>query len=147
MKLLKNNSSILAVAGLTLLALCGCAPREKVYGAVGKEAPILRDFPADFQLPVSNETEQPIGGFGGDGGGSSAACFIDGSDRLRVVCCGMSGVIREGTRRTTSGAAALIDARIFGAVAGRCGTGQDSISLPKMARSSLAMCSRVASKP
>jgi triacylglycerol esterase/lipase EstA (alpha/beta hydrolase family) len=74
-----------AFAGTVVIALnaltTGCAPRDKVYGAVGKEAPILRDFPADFQVPISHETEQPIGGFGGDGGGltRTPVIFVHGN--------------------------------------------------------------------
>ncbi len=69
------------LAGALALCASACAPREKIYAVAGKEAPTLRDFPADFQLPVSNETGEQIGGFGGDGGGltRTPVIFVHGN--------------------------------------------------------------------
>jgi predicted alpha/beta hydrolase family esterase len=62
---------------LTVAALLGaCVPRETIYHALGREAPRLRDFPADFTPPISAETGEKIGGFGGDGGGLSHTPII-----------------------------------------------------------------------
>lgn len=57
-----------AVAGtLALLGVSGCAPREWLMPKVGLDAPKLWDYPADFTPPVSNETGEPMPGFGGAG--------------------------------------------------------------------------------
>lgn len=71
----------LAPALAAALLAVACAPREQIYAAAGQEAPRLRDFPADFRLPVSNETDEPIGGFGGDGGGltRTPVIFVHGN--------------------------------------------------------------------
>jgi pimeloyl-ACP methyl ester carboxylesterase len=70
---------ILSIAAV--LGIAACAPREIVYPAVGKDVPRLRDFPTDFQLPISNETDETIGGFGGDGGGltRTPVIFVHGN--------------------------------------------------------------------
>jgi pimeloyl-ACP methyl ester carboxylesterase len=77
---MKNSSKrswFPALAGMAMAALVvACAPREKVFKAVGKAPPTLHDFPADFQPTISNETEEPIGGFGGGGGGLSRTPVI-----------------------------------------------------------------------
>lgn len=49
------------------IALTACAPREIIYHAIGQEVPRYRDFPADFEPPVSNESDEKVGGFGGEG--------------------------------------------------------------------------------
>lgn len=69
----------LALAPVLLLA--ACAPREILFPAVGLETPALRDFPPDFTPPVSNETNQPMVGFGGNGGGvrRTPVIFIHGN--------------------------------------------------------------------
>lgn len=70
---------------LALLAVCalaaGCAPREWLLPKVGLDAPALRDFPQDFTPPISSETNQPMVGFGGDGGGvnRTPVIFIHGN--------------------------------------------------------------------
>ncbi|MBR9812562.1 hypothetical protein GYB61_01740 [bacterium] len=54
---------------MTVLLLAACAPREILFPAIGLEAPRQHDFPADFQPPISHETDQPMPGWGGGGGG------------------------------------------------------------------------------
>ena len=67
------------------LALCAlvtsCAPREWVLPKVGITPPALRDFPSDYTPPVSNETNQPMVGFGGGGGGvtHTPVIFVHGN--------------------------------------------------------------------
>jgi hypothetical protein len=71
-----------AFAGATAaLAAVGCAPRETILPMVGIEPPALRDFPADFTPPISNETNRPMPGFGGGGGGveRTPVIFIHGN--------------------------------------------------------------------
>lgn len=74
---------IAAFAGVTVLALgtVACAPREWLLPKVGIDPPALRDFPADFKPPISNETNQPMVGFGGNGGGvhRTPLIFIHGN--------------------------------------------------------------------
>ncbi len=67
------------LCGLTLLS--SCAPREWLLPKVGIEPPALRDFPADYTPPISNETNKPMVGFGGDGGGvtKTPVIFIHGN--------------------------------------------------------------------
>lgn len=68
MSLRKPLHWVPVVAGtLALLGASGCAPREWLLPKVGIDAPGLWDYPADFQPPVSNETGQPMPGFGGSG--------------------------------------------------------------------------------
>ena len=54
-----------------LMALCAissaCVPREILYPALGQQVPQLRDFPPGFKPPPSNETGEPVHGFGGAG--------------------------------------------------------------------------------
>jgi hypothetical protein len=72
-----------ALAGT--LAACAlasaCAPREWLLPKVGIDPPALRDFPADFTPPISHETNQPMVGFGGNGGGvhRTPVIFIHGN--------------------------------------------------------------------
>jgi len=61
-----KTSSFLLLASL---ALSACLPRQTLLPALGIEVPAQRDFPADFKVPVSSETGQPVTGFGGGGGG------------------------------------------------------------------------------
>ena len=70
--------SIVAGVGLLLVA---CAPREWILPKVGIDPPALRDFPADFTPPISNETNQPMVGFGGNGGGvhRTPVIFVHGN--------------------------------------------------------------------
>ena len=70
----------LALLGLCALA-ASCAPREWLLPKVGLEPPALRDFPADYTPPISNETNQRMVGFGGDGGGvhRTPVIFIHGN--------------------------------------------------------------------
>jgi pimeloyl-ACP methyl ester carboxylesterase len=71
-----------AFAGATVaLATVACAPREWLLPKVGIDPPALRDFPADFKPPISNETNQPMVGFGGNGGGvhRTPVIFIHGN--------------------------------------------------------------------
>jgi pimeloyl-ACP methyl ester carboxylesterase len=73
---------IAALAGMTLLlGISGCAPREWLLPKVGIEPPALRDFPADFTPPISNQTNRPMVGFGGNGGGvrRTPVIFIHGN--------------------------------------------------------------------
>jgi pimeloyl-ACP methyl ester carboxylesterase len=79
---LATKYRIPAVAGMTaLLGLVSCAPREWLMPKVGLDPPALRDFPADFTPPISNETNQPMVGFGGKGGGvnRTPVIFIHGN--------------------------------------------------------------------
>jgi pimeloyl-ACP methyl ester carboxylesterase len=67
---------------LCLLGLLGaCAPREWLLPRLGMEPPALRDFPEDFEPPLSSETEQPMVGFGGGGGGvtRTPVIFVHGN--------------------------------------------------------------------
>lgn len=57
-------------------ALAACAPREILFPALGMEPPAQRDFPADFQPPISHETDRPMPGWGGGGGGVSRVPVI-----------------------------------------------------------------------
>jgi len=64
-----------------ILAAVGCAPREWLLPKVGLDPPALRDFPADFTPPIANETNRPMVGFGGNGGGvhRTPVIFIHGN--------------------------------------------------------------------
>lgn len=68
-----------AVAAAVLLA--ACAPREWLFPKVGIEPPKFSDFPEGFESPISNETGQPMGGFGGGGGGitRTPVIFVHGN--------------------------------------------------------------------
>ena len=74
-------------AGARLLALVAaaavlsaCAPREWLFPKLGIEPPKFSDFPEGFEAPISNETEQPMGGFGGGGGISrTPVIFVHGN--------------------------------------------------------------------
>ena len=70
-----------ALAVLLLAPLAACAPREWLLPKVGIDPPALRDFPADFKPPISHETNQPMVGFGGNGGGvhRTPVIFIHGN--------------------------------------------------------------------
>ena len=71
-----------AIAGITvLLGSVACAPREWLLPKVGIEPPALRDFPADYTPPISAETNRPMVGFGGGGGGvtRTPVIFIHGN--------------------------------------------------------------------
>ena len=57
------------VVAAAVLLLAACAPREVLFPALGLDAPKLDLLPADFESPRSYETEQPMPGFGGGGGG------------------------------------------------------------------------------
>lgn len=61
--------------------LAACAPREWYFHQVGLQPPVLREFPADFTPPISNETNEPMTGFGGTGGGvhRTPVIFIHGN--------------------------------------------------------------------
>jgi hypothetical protein len=61
----RRGALLVAIA----LLLAACAPREVLFPWLGLEPPALRDFPADYHPPVSSETNQPMVGFGGSGGG------------------------------------------------------------------------------
>ncbi len=73
------------VSRLPAIALCAmalaCAPREVLLPRLGVEVPVLREFPDDFPIPDSNETEQPVVGFGGGGGGvtRTPVIFVHGN--------------------------------------------------------------------
>lgn len=79
----KQKTWVPAFAGT--LAICAlassCAPREWLLPKVGIDPPALRDFPDDFTPPLSNETNQPMVGFGGTGGGvrRTPVIFIHGN--------------------------------------------------------------------
>jgi len=79
----KKTNWVPAFAGTTalLLSVVACAPREWLLPKVGIDPPALRDFPADFTPPISNETNQPMVGFGGNGGGvhRTPLIFIHGN--------------------------------------------------------------------
>lgn len=64
-----------------MLTASACAPREWLLPKVGLEPPALRDFPRDFTPPISHETNQPMPGFGGTGGGvhRTPVIFIHGN--------------------------------------------------------------------
>jgi len=70
---------------LALLAACAfaaaCAPREWLLPKVGLDPPALRDFGPGFTPPLSSETNQPMVGFGGNGGGvhRTPVIFIHGN--------------------------------------------------------------------
>jgi len=79
----KKKNWVPAFAGTRARQVCarGCAPREWLLPKVGVEPPALRDFPADFTPPLSNETRQPMAGFGGNGGGvqRTPVIFVHGN--------------------------------------------------------------------
>lgn len=52
-----------------VLLLAGCMPRDLALPLLRVDPPALRDFPADFTPPLSSETDLPMAGFGGGGGG------------------------------------------------------------------------------
>ncbi len=64
-----------------LLLLAACAPREWLLPRLGLEVPRFSDFPADYRPPLANETDQPMGGFGGGGGGihRTPVIFVHGN--------------------------------------------------------------------
>lgn len=64
-----------------MLSASACAPREWLLPKVGLEPPALRDFPEDYTPPISSETNQPMVGFGGTGGGvqRTPVIFIHGN--------------------------------------------------------------------
>ncbi|HUR40278.1 MAG TPA: chitobiase/beta-hexosaminidase C-terminal domain-containing protein [Verrucomicrobiae bacterium] len=70
-----------ALAVALCLAVAACAPREWLLPKVGIDPPALREFPADFTPPISAETNQPMPGFGGGGGGvqRTPVIFIHGN--------------------------------------------------------------------
>jgi len=85
-----------AFAGMTLLV--ACAPREWILPKVGIDPPALRDFPADFKPPLSNETNQPMVGFGGNGGGvhHTPVIFIHGNnDTPFPTACNPYGAVSQ----------------------------------------------------
>ena len=64
---LTSHLSRLTLA-VTLCAITvACVPREVLYSVAGQEVPRLRDFPVGFKPPLSNETGEPVHGFGGAG--------------------------------------------------------------------------------
>jgi triacylglycerol esterase/lipase EstA (alpha/beta hydrolase family) len=71
----------ICVYAMLTLALAACAPREWLLPKVGIDPPALREFPADFKPPISNETNQPMVGFGGNGGGvtRTPVLFVHGN--------------------------------------------------------------------
>jgi triacylglycerol lipase len=73
-----NRSMPLVLLGA--LALCACAPREWLLPKAGIEPPSLRDFPADFESPVSHATGRPMPGFGGSGAAQhTPVIFVHGN--------------------------------------------------------------------
>lgn len=66
---------------LFAVLLAACAPREWLLPRLGLPVPKLADFPADFTPPLSSETDQPMGGFGGGGGGvhRTPVIFVHGN--------------------------------------------------------------------
>ena len=58
------------------LVLSACAPREILLPVVGLDPPRFNDLPADFEAPLSAETERPMPGFGGS---------LDSLDRTPVI--------------------------------------------------------------
>lgn len=70
-----------AATATLVLSMAGCAPREWLLPRLGIEPPALRDFPADYTPPISNETNRPMVGFGGGGGGvnRTPVIFIHGN--------------------------------------------------------------------
>ena len=79
--LLKLKNWVLAFAGILALCASACAPREVLYPLARQDVPRLREFPADFKPPLSNETEEPVGGFGGgtDGLTRTPVIFVHGN--------------------------------------------------------------------
>ena len=69
-----------AVLLLGLLATA-CAPREVLWPNLGLTPPRLDAFPADFEAPLSPQTDQPMPGFGGGGGGvtRTPVIFVHGN--------------------------------------------------------------------
>ena len=68
-------------SALVLLTLVSCAPRELLLPVFGIEPPTLNGFPPDFEPPLSPETDLPMSGFGGAGGGLTRTpiLFIHGN--------------------------------------------------------------------
>ena len=63
------------------LLLAACAPRQWLLPKLGIAVPAVNDLPADFEAPVSNETNQKMTGFGGGGGGvnRTPVIFVHGN--------------------------------------------------------------------
>lgn len=72
---------ILGFTCAAALLLTACAPREWLLPKLGLTSPKLRDFPADYKPPLSNETGETMSGFGGGDGGVShvPVIFIHGN--------------------------------------------------------------------
>ncbi len=71
-----------AFAGMTALCmLTACAPREVLLPKLGMDVPVLHEFSEDFPPPQSNETDKPVAGFGGEGGGvtRTPVIFVHGN--------------------------------------------------------------------
>jgi pimeloyl-ACP methyl ester carboxylesterase len=64
-----------------LLLLAACAPREWLFPKLGLTPPSLQEFPPDYKRPISNETGQPMPGFGGESDGRARVpvIFIHGN--------------------------------------------------------------------
>jgi len=75
------KSSTAAVCGAMIALLVSCAPREVLLPRIGVEVPVLREFPQGFVTPQSYETGEPVGGWGGDGGGvtRTPVIFVHGN--------------------------------------------------------------------
>ena len=68
------------IALLFVALLAACAPREILLPAVGLTPYRLSDFPPGYTPPLSNETGQPMPGFGGEGAlGHTPLIFIHGN--------------------------------------------------------------------
>lgn len=78
---MKPRARLAFLAAGTLLASSACAPREVLLPKLGLSPPRLNQFPADFAPPLSSETDQPMPGFGGGGGGvtRTPVIFIHGN--------------------------------------------------------------------
>lgn len=75
-----TNWKLLAPLSAALM-LAACAPRQWLLPKLGIDVPAVNDLPADFQAPISNETNQKMTGFGGGGGGvnRTPVIFVHGN--------------------------------------------------------------------
>ena len=68
-----------------LIAICAlvsaCAPRQVLLPALNITPPVLADFGPGFEPPISAETNKPMSGFGGNGGGvnRTPVIFVHGN--------------------------------------------------------------------
>ena len=71
-----SSACRVALVVAAAVAAAACVPREWLMPTLGLETPAFRDFGPGFKPPLSVETDQPITGFGGNGGGVTRTPFV-----------------------------------------------------------------------